>query len=446
MVKTAREAALVVLERCRRDKAFSDTLLNSVIRSSELSAKDSALAVNLCYGVLQNMYLCDFYIDYYTSPNVKLEPKLRDILRLSVYQILFLDRIPPHAAVSEGVELCKKCGLGRASGLANAVLRRLVVNKDKLPEIPKESIEKYLSVKYSTPPSLVELFIAEFGVKFAQDFLQANNAVVPMTIQVNTLKTSEDELYHMLQSRAITVKRHAFLPGALDISGAGNIAEFPEHKAGLFYVQDAASRLAVVAAGLKVGDLLLDACAAPGGKSFAAAIAMKNKGRILSCDINEGKLKRIVEGALSLSLDCVSTSQMDAKNPNNCLFGAFDVVLADVPCSGFGIIRKKPDIRYKDLSEIKKLPETQLAILNGLSSCVKDGGVLLYSSCTVLKRENSEVIDAFLSRNGEFSREAFTLPSPLGSIESGELTLFPHIHDTDGFYICKLRKAGRRGK
>lgn len=438
MAKTARQAALTILERCRRGGAFSDALLGSVLDSAELEAKDRALAARLCYGVLQNAALCDFYIDSY-SGGKKLEPKVRDILRLSVYQILFLDKIPSHAAVSEGVELCKKSGFARASGLVNAVLRRISENKNSLPPIPEDDRTKYLSVKYSHPLPLTELLISQFGEEFTASLLEANNEPVPTVIQVNTLKALQNEVSEALESRGFVCRVHPYLADCFEVSG-GDVTATDEFRNGLFYVQDTAARMAVIAASPKSGDSVLDACAAPGGKSFASAIMMRDDGTVLSCDIHGNKLKLVSDGAKRLGIKIITISEMNAAQPDTALYGGFDVVIADVPCSGLGVIRKKPDIRYKELSAIEELPKKQKEILSALAPCVKPGGVLLYSTCTVLKRENEDVIFDFLSEHNEFSAESFTLPEPIGEAESGMLTLYPHIHGTDGFFICKLRR------
>lgn len=441
MAKSARETALTILERCRRKQAFSDALLSSAVKDAGLSEKDSALTARLCYGVLQNMRLCDYYIDFFTSEKAqKPEPKVRDILRLSVYQILFLDRIPAHAAVSEGVELCKKCGFTRASGFVNAVLRKIASNKDALPEIPKNSITEYLSIKFSFPAPLVELLTADLGAEFTEEFLKACNEPPPTTIQVNTLKTTSEAVSSAFEAGKISCKPHEFVPNCLEIIGTGDIAELPEYKNGSFYVQDAAAWLSVLAAAPKANDKVLDACSAPGGKSFAAAIMMQNCGEILSRDIHANKLKRVSESAELLGISIIKTSVMDATAPSSDLLEACDLVLADVPCSGLGVIRKKPDIRYKPVAEFEKLPETQLSILSGLSKCVKPGGVLLYSTCTILKRENEGVTDRFLAENPSFSLESFELPAPIGIASGGRLTLYPNRQGTDGFFICKLRK------
>ncbi len=439
MAETARETALRILERCRRDRAFSDALLADGIAKAGLDARDAALCTRLCYGVLQNALLCDFYIDCFAANPSKIEPKVRDILRLSVYQILFMDKIPSHAAVSEGVALCKKTGFARAAGLANAVLRKIAENREKLPEIPKTDECSYLSTKYSMPKPLTALFLGAFGTE-TESFLAETNTPAPSVIQTNTLKTTPEALFAALMEHGLDPKPHRIVPGCFEIESAGDLTKLPEYRDGLFYVQDAAARLAVLAATIEPGNTVLDACAAPGGKSFAAALAMGDRGTIFSRDIHEKKLPLIETGAKRLGISSIQTAAMDAKAPDQALYGVCDVVLADAPCSGLGVIRKKPDIRYKDVSALDGLPEVQLSILNGLAPCVKPGGVLLYSTCTVLKRENDEVANAFLAAHDEFSPEPFTLPDPVGAVESGRLTLLPQVHKTDGFYICKLRK------
>ena len=296
MANKARLAALTVLERCRRNQAFSDNLIGSVADSAGLEGRDRALCSRLSYGVLQNSMLCDFYIDSYLSGTKKLEPKLRDILRLSVYQLLFMDRIPDHAAINEAVELCKELGLKRASGLANAVLRKISSNKDNLPEIPRDDMAKYLSIKYSHPISLAQLFIDELGEKEAENLMAADNTKTPIYIQVNTLKSSTDELLDSFKNSDIECEIHPFIPNCLILSDCGDITKLSEFKEGKFYVQDPAAKSAVLVLAPKAGDSLLDACAAPGGKSFASAIYMENKGSILSCDVHSNKLHLIDEG------------------------------------------------------------------------------------------------------------------------------------------------------
>lgn len=441
MATSARETALIILERCRRSQAFSDALLGSAVKTAQLSVKDAALCAKLCYGVLQNAALCDFYIDHYAGAKAAgIEPKIRDILRLSVYQILFLTKIPAHAAVSEGVELCKSGGYARASGFVNAILRKISAERGSLPEIPTQDREKYLSIKYSTPPALVKLFSDDYGLDFTEALLSANNAEAPTVIQVNTLKTDMPQLVKALADEGISAREHSFLDSCLELSSTGDLGASKTHGDGLFYVQDAGARLAVIAAAPKAGFRVLDACAAPGGKSFAAAMMMKNRGEIISCDLHENKLTRIDEGADRLGLSCIKTHMLDASHPDRAFYDSFDLVIADVPCSGLGVIRKKPDIRYKNPEELLQLPKAQLDIICGVARCVKPGGVLLYSTCTVLKRENKDVIQAFLAKRDDFLLESFSLPEPIGTVDDGMLSLFPNVHGTDGFFIARLRR------
>lgn len=441
MATQARETALIILERCRRSQAFSDALLGSAISSGGLSGKDAALCSKLCYGVLQNAGLCDFYINHFAASKAgKIEPKVRDILRLSIYQILFLTKIPPHAAVSEGVELCKTSGYSRAAGFVNAILRKICDRRDNLPELPKNVFSEYLSIKYSTPIELIKLLESEHGAEFTEAFLAASNTEPQTALQVNTLKTTSEELIEALAGEGVSALMHQFLRSCLLLYGSGDLSALGSHKNGLFYVQDAAARMAVMAADPKPGMKVLDICAAPGGKSFAAAIAMENRGELISCDLHDNKLSRIDSGAKRLGLSVIKTHVIDGSHPDRAFYDLFDLVIADVPCSGIGVIRKKPDIRYKDINELSGLPEVQLAILNGAACCVKPGGVLLYSTCTILKRENEDIIGSFLSSHADFELLSFVLPAPIGEVSGGMLSLYPQTHDTDGFFIAKLRR------
>lgn len=427
MAISARQAALTVLEKCRRSGAWSDAVLSSVIKSAELNERDAALCTKLCEGVLQNTALCDFYIDYYyTAKARKLEPKLRDILRLSVYQIAFLDRIPAHAAVSEGVSLAKKHN-AKAAGLVNAVLRRVAENKQSLPEPEGKGSPEYLALRYSHPLWLCQMLIDEKDYDFTEAQLAANNDNPPSMAQVNTLRCTTEELLEILKKEGVEAQKGE-LRNSIELLSHGDLAQLESFQNGLFYIQDSAAKLAVARSGAARGMRVLDACAAPGGKSFAAAIQMENMGEIIACDIGEKKLGRIVSSAERLGIDIIKTAAMDAREPLAEFRESFDVVLADVPCSGIGVIRKKPDIRAKAEADISRLPEIQADILSGISSCVKPGGVILYSTCTVLERENFGVIKGFLAENPSFALE--------GEAE----TLYPHINGTDGFFICKLRK------
>ena len=441
---TAREAALTALERCRRDGAWSGSSIDAVIKKYALDRREAALASRLCLGVLQNAALCDFYIGVYCSSDPKrLEPKLLDILRLGIYQLLFLEKIPESAAVNESVSLCKKCGLSRASGLCNAVLRRIAENNraNTLPDIPGKGSAEYLSIKYSHPLWLAERIAAERGYDFAEAFFACNNRPAPLTIQLNTLKISPDDYCRLLSREGIAFVQDADLPDCISFSG-GNVTALPGFSEGLFYVQDRAARTAIEIAEPKPGMNVLDACSAPGGKSFAAAIKMLNRGSILSCDIHEKKLKLISAGAERLGISIIKTSAMDAREHNDALKEAFDIVIADVPCSGLGVIAKKPEIRGKTESEIAALPEIQRSILDNLSGYVAPGGTLLYSTCTILRAENEDVVADFLARHKDFVLCGFSA----GGISepSGMHCFWPNADGTDGFFAAKLKKNRRR--
>ena len=428
----ARAAALEVLERCRRNDSWSSATLDSVITKYGLDSRSAALASKISLGVMQNSSLCDHYIALYSSG--KIEPKVRDIMRAAVYQLLFMDKIPRNAAVNEAVEQAKKLGFSRASGFINAVLRKISSNVGNLPDVPGKGSAEYLSVKYSHPLWLVNRIIDEKGYGFTEDFLSANNRTPETAIQINTLKTSREELTEKFKANAVSFRPHEWLENCLYVSG--NVAALPGFREGEFYVQDAAARCAVSVAELTDGMRILDACAAPGGKSFAAAIDMHGSGSITSCDLHTKKLALIESGAKRLGIDIISTEAADARKAR---IEEFDAIIADVPCSGLGVIRKKPDIRFKNPDELNGLPLIQRSILDNLSKNVKCGGVLIYSTCTVLKAENEDVVNEFLAKNSGFVAEKFVLPNGK-TVENGMYTFWPNVDGTDGFFVCRIRR------
>ncbi len=431
-IAPARLAAYCALYSCAKQGAWAEQSLRNEIKKLNLSRRDAALAAQLCYGVLQNQLLLDFWISSLATkaPN-RLDTQVLISLRLGLYQLQMLDRIPPNAAVNESVNLVRHFDKNRgAAGMTNAVLRAFQ-RMDAVPMPPD------LSTRYSHSNQLIKLFQNELGNEI-EPLLQANNKPAKMFIQVNTLKTSTASLRSQLEAHGVTVDTHPFLEDCLLVCSTGNLEHLDSFKNGLFYVQDVAARLAVISSGVQRGDYVLDACAAPGGKSFAAAIQMNGQGKILARDLHEKKLRTIATGAKRLGIDILNTAAADARIYEASLRSKFDVVISDVPCSGLGIIRKKPDIRYKQLDETENLPVIQLDILRNTARYVKPGGVLLYSTCTVLRRENEAVVDAFLSKSSGWHLERFSLPH-FGET-CGQITLWPHIHDTDGFFIAKLRR------
>ena len=433
----ARETALNVLIACRKEGAWSNGILKAYIGRDRLDAREAALASRLCYGVLQNRIKLDCYLEQLLTGKLKsLHPVVHDILHLGLYQMYEMDKIPVSAAVNEAVTLAKKyCPKVRsAPALVNGVLR----NADRSRESIKEP--ESLWQRYSHPEKLVSLLRAYVGQERLEPMLRANNSVAPTVVQVNTLRTTTEELVDVLGKQGLTAQPHSWLEDCLVLSNVGNLEHLEAFQQGLFYVQDAAARLSVLCAQLPENARVLDCCAAPGGKSFAAAIAMKNTGSITSCDVHAHKIELIQNGAQRLGLTAINAQLQDGSVFRPEWEGKMDGVIADVPCSGYGIIRKKPDIRYMDPDTMQQLPALQLQILSTQARYVRPGGVLLYSTCTLVRKENEGVVEKFLKQNPDFYTEKLPLPGVFPENTTGMLQLVPGEYDTDGFFICRLRR------
>ena len=435
----ARETALDALISCRKRAAWSNGVLKDYIERDRLDRRDAALATRLCYGILQHRGLLDFFLQQLLTGKVKdLHPLVRDILHMGLYQIYELDKVPDSAAVNESVLLAKKyCRWQRsAPGLVNAVLRNAVRTKGTL----KQPVS--LEDRYSHPKELIDLLRGYVGEANLEPMLAANNDTPLTVVQVNTLRTTTDRLVAQLADEDVRALPHPWMPDCLVLSNTGNLEKLHAFKEGLFYVQDAASRLTVMCARIPSGEnvRVLDCCAAPGGKTFAAAIAMGGKGKIRSADIHRHKTTLIQHGADRLGLHNVLVREQDATENHPTWLGKMDVVLADVPCSGYGIIRKKPDIRYKDPKEMERLPDIQFKILCKQAQYVKPGGVLMYSTCTLVRNENEAVVESFLRNYPEFYLEKLSLPEIFPENTTGMLTLVPGQYETDGFFIARMRR------
>ena len=436
---SARESAMLTLAACERQGAWSDGYLKKTLREQGLDRRDAALATRLCYGVLQNKLLLDWHLaQFCKSRLVELDIRVLCNLRVAAYQLLFMDKIPPSAAVNEAVALTKKhCRNPRAAGMVNGILRAML-RQGELPAPKGHDKEETLSLKYSHPLWLVKEFVDVLGAESTEKLLAENNRQPPTTAQINVLCTDSEELAEALREDGVEVQPHPWLPDCLLLSGTGDLERLAPFRDGKFYVQDAASRLAVTAAGVVPGSRVLDCCAAPGGKSISAAIDMENKGEIISCDIHPHKMKLIDAGQNRLGLSIITPCLQSAAVLKEEWLGGFDTVITDVPCSGLGIIRKKPDIRYKDPKALKGLPKVQRTILDNCARYVCPGGILLYSTCTLLCRENEDVVAGFLADHPWFELESFQLPQ-FGE-QPGQITFWPHIHGTDGFFVAKLRR------
>ena len=417
----ARKAAFEILQKVFEDKAYSNIAVNAYFNRRPADDRDKALAVNIVYGVLTNLFYLDYQIKSYSNiPLKKISPSVLNILRISLYQIRFLSRVPDSAAVNEGVKLTKKVSY-KSSGFVNAVLRASVRGGEKLP--PKYNRLEYLSVLYSYPEWMIELWDRDLGCAECEKLLEAGNIIPPVTVRTNELKITPEKLAEMLGAEECEPR------GALRLQKSGNIEQMPQFREGLFTVQDAAAQMAVLELDPQEGEEILDMCAAPGGKTTHISERMKDTGQVIAWDKYSQKIALIEENAARLGITNIRAFEYDATVPNSELSQKFDRVLLDAPCSGLGIIRKKPDIKWlRKKEDIAPILSEQKALLDAASMYVKKGGVLLYSTCTVNRAENEDMIDGFVSSHPEFAKcEEF-------------INLYPHKNNTDGFFICKLRR------
>lgn len=433
MSKSARQIAFEILLKIEKNKAYSNLAIDSAVKASCPDSTDCAFISRLVYGVTERKITLDYVISGYLSePISKLKKEVLVILRLGTYQLLFSDKIPDSAAVNESVKLAKNNRCGFASGLVNAVLRNVAKHGFSVPE-DLEPVKR-ISVLYSAPEELVKFLSYHYGENNAEEFLKTALEPKKVIIRVNTVKTSAENLKKLLENEGVEVKTLS-VANALEINVNKAVYELQSYKDGLFHVEDISSQLCIQALDPFENCTLIDVCAAPGGKSFTAAEYMNNKGTVLSCDIYASRTDLIKDGAKRLGLNCIKTFVNDATRFNGD-FPEADRVLCDVPCSGMGIIGKKPEIKYKNLDEIKELLPVQKSILETASKYVKSGGRLVYSTCSVNPNENRKICDAFLKEHPEF-HSVKVLPDTARTVDEGDyLTLMLHTNNCDGFFIA----------
>ena len=421
MSKSARQSAFEILYKVERSGAYSNLALDAQLSSKDGADGDSALLTALVYGVLERLITLDYNISLYLrQPLKKLKPEVLIALRIGAYQLLFMDRIPKSAAVNESVKLVKNNRAQFAAGLVNAVLRKVTSNGLRLPD--ESDRLKFMSVKYSVPEQTVKLFADAYSDKTACEIFEAMSERAKIFVRVNTQKCTADALIEILARQG------------------GAVEHLDAYKKGLFHVQDLSSQFCCMALDPQPGDTVYDMCAAPGGKSFTLAELTNCKGEILAMDVYPSRLALIENGAERLGLDNIAVIPNDAAKVNPALKKA-DRVLCDAPCSGLGILRRKPEIRYKTLEDIDKLPVLQYDILCSSSEYVKVGGRLVYSTCSLNPAENSEICNKFLSEHKNF--EAVKLFPDIKRVDGNEnyLTLMPQIHGTDGFFIAAFTRT-----
>lgn len=417
----ARKLAVNALLKVETDGAYSNITLNNIFKQNDASSEEKALASAIFYGVLERRITLDYILSSCVrKPLAKTEPFTLTVLRSALYQIMYMAKIPDSAAVNEAVKLIKHSRESRNAGFVNAVLRAALRSEHKLPD---GASAKALSVRYSVAEWIAESLISDYGAETAEMLLRESLKPAPITLRVNTLKTSVPALAKELESRGIPAAA-GDIGGLLYLEKGMDIASSDLYKQGFFHVQDAASQKAVSVLAPKADERLLDLCAAPGGKSFTAAELMENRGEVISCDLYEQRVRLISESAARLGLSIIRTAVSDASvyDPS---FGEFDCVLCDVPCSGLGVMRRKPEIKYKYADGLDELAEIQYNILCTAAKYLKKGGRLLYSTCTLRREENEGVVNRFLNEYNEYNKMY-------------EYTFMPHIDKTDGFYCALL--------
>ena len=433
MSKPARQIAFEILLKIEKDKAYSNLAIDSAVKAFCPDSTDCAFISRLVYGVTERKITLDYIISGCLSqPISKLKKEVLVILRLGTYQLVFSDKIPASAAVNESVKLAKNNKCGFATGLVNAVLRKVANDGFTIPE-DTDNVKR-ISVLYSAPEELVKFLSYHYGESNAEEFLKAALQPKKIMIRVNTVKTTPEELKFLLEKEGVGVNETS-VPNAFQINVNKAVYELESYKKGLFHVEDISSQLCIEALAPFENCTMIDVCAAPGGKSFTAAEYMINKGVLFSCDIYESRTDLIKEGAERLGLDCIKPFVNDASQFNEN-FPKADRVLCDVPCSGMGIISKKPEIKYKKLDDIKELLPIQRKILETASKYVKNGGRLVYSTCSVNPNENRKICDAFLKDHPEFT-SVKALPHIERTVDEGDyLTLMMHKNNCDGFFIA----------
>ncbi|MCQ2431461.1 MAG: 16S rRNA (cytosine(967)-C(5))-methyltransferase RsmB [Clostridia bacterium] len=440
---TAREAAFVSLQKYENNKKFANIEADTAIRRNHLEGADRALYTSIFYGTVERKITLDYYIDFLSKRKADIDANVRIILRMSLYQLAYLDRVPDYAILNDAGELCKRFAAKNAVSFINGLLRNFIRKKDEI-RFPDEKLEpiSFLSVRYSYPAWLMELWVSSYGYQKTKRILDAFDINPPITLRVNTLKTDIPSLLEAFSADAIGVRETLYANGGLRLTGHTPLDKIPGFDAGLCYVQDEASQIAVSVLDPKPGEILIDACSCPGGKSFTSAMRMENKGRIRSYDLHKNKLKLVSEGAEKLGISMIETAEQNGAEFVPELESSADRVLCDVPCSGLGVLSKKPDIRHKEKDEVDRLPAIQYAILENCARYVKENGILVYSTCTLNPAENEENVKKFLAVHKEFRAEPIVIEKTKTICkEDGMLTVFPDEFDgCDGFFVAKMRK------
>lgn len=443
-----REAVLDILLELEKQTEYSNVLIAAVLDKYDyLDGREKAFIKRVSEGTIERRLQLDYVLDQYSkTPVIKMKPLIRALLRMSVYQLLFMEHVPDAAVCNEAVKLAKKRGFQFLQGYVNGVLRNIARGREKIVYPDKEKApEAYLSVWYSMPLWLVDHFRDVYGMEACEKILAASLERQPVCLRLKEGMAQEERerLFAAWEVAGVTVREHPYHPCAVTVQGAEGIRKLAGYEEGLFAVQDVSSVLAVEAAGIASGDTVIDVCAAPGGKALYAAEKTGKAGEVIACDVSSHKTDKIEENRRRLRAANVSVLVQDARLRNESLVGRADVLLADVPCSGLGVIGHKQDIKYRvtreSLNEIQKL---QKEIITNVIDYIKPGGTLLYSTCTLNPAENEEMA-AWICDTFDFERSG--MEKQLSAMfakeaQSGMLQLLPGVHDSDGFFMAKLVK------
>ena len=435
----AREIAYKVLLDIEKNKNYSNMAINKHFKDVKMSNQDRGLATEIIYGVIENKYYIDYMIDKLSKVKTnKMEIYVKTLLRMGIYQIMFLNSISDYAAVNETVNLAKKKN-SKVSGFINGILRNVIRQKEEIGKVKTKDDVDYLSIKYSYDKWMIRNWMIHFGKEFTEELLEANNERPNIYLRTNTLKITRDELIKKLEKQNIKAEKVNVVEEAIKVEHLKDIENNNLYKEGLFIVQDVSSMLVGKVMNPKENSLVLDVCSAPGGKTTHMATLMNNTGQVVSRDIYDHKLKLIKAASKRLGLTNVDVEEFDGMKLDRESIGKFDYVLADVPCSGLGIIRRKPEIKYKEKEEFRQLPPIQKKILENASKYVKVGGTLIYSTCTIQDSENIDVVKEFLQKNKNFELVPIKeVNVDLENQEKGYMKIYPNVHNMDGFFISKL--------